>query len=130
MFESANKKEDWEDVMEKAEDVKLIQDSLWSIWMTWKISAEKLSAEALNVLRAMAMLGQGGIREPIVKGILEAVAANGSGRVEGMFRKVIVKELMHGSSLIWRDEEEREVKRMYRTHRLVRRFILNDMGRG
>ncbi len=130
MFESANKKEDWEDVMEKIEDMKPVQDSQRSIWTTWIISVEKLSMEALSVLRAMAILGQGGVEEPIVKGILEVVAADGKDRVTGTFRKVILKELIHGSSLIWRDEGEEGERCTYGMHRLVRRFILIEMVYG
>ena len=133
LFESANK-EDWENVMNKTEEVKPIQDSQRSIWTTWKISVQKLSEKACMVLRAMAMLGQGGIREALVKGILKAVTAteDGSGSVKVMFQNVVMKELMHGSSLIWRDKGEGkgEERWMYSMHRLVRRFILNDMGRG
>ena len=128
LFESANRKEDWEDIMNKTEEVKLIQDSQRSIWTTWKISVQKLSGRACRVLRAMAMLGQGGIGETIVNGILRAATADGDVSVEGMFRKVIVKELMHESSLIWKGEGEG--RNMYRMHRLVRRFILNDMEYG
>ncbi len=133
LFESANK-EDWESVMNKTEEVKPIQDSQRSIWTTWKISVQKLSEKARAVLRAMAMLGQGGIREAIVKGILKAATAteDGSSNFKVLFQNVVMKELMHGSSLIWRDkgEGEAEERWMYMMHRLVRRFILNDMGRG
>ncbi len=92
---------------------------------------EKLSENALTVLRGMAMLGKGGIGEGIVNGILEAATADGSVSVEKMFRKVIVKELIHGSSLIWCNGEGRgEGKRIHRMHGLVQLFILSDVGRG
>ncbi len=99
LFESANK-EDWENVMNKTEEVKPIQDSQRSIWTTWKISVQKLSEKACMVLRAMAMLGQGGIREAIVKGILKTSTKDGSGNAKGMFQNVVMKELMHDLSLI------------------------------
>ncbi len=122
LLESANK--DWQDVMNKTEELKSIRESQRSIWTTWKISVQKLSRKACTALQAMAMLGQGRIGEAIVNGILKAAAADGGGSVEGMVRNVIVKELMHGSSLIWHDEEDGEERRVYRMHRLLRRFIL------
>ncbi len=128
LFESANKA--WEDVMNKTEELKSIRESQRSIWTTWKISVEKLSRKAYTALRAMAMLGPGGIGEAIVNGILKAAAADGGDSMEGMFRNVIVKELMHGSSLIWPDEVDGEERPMYTMHRLVRRFILSGMVRG
>ncbi len=124
----ANK--DWRNVMNKTEELKSIRESQRSIWTTWKISVEKLSGNARTILRAMAMLGQGGIGEATVKGILKAGAADGGRSVEETLRDVIVNELMHDSSLIWRDETEGEGRRMYMMHRLVRLFILNDVGRG
>ncbi len=127
LFESANK-ENWQDVLNNAEELKSIRESQRSIWTTWKISVQKLSGIAHTVLRAMAMLGQGGIGEAIVKGILKAATADRGDSTEGMLRNVIVKELMHGSSLIWRDEGEDEST--YSMHRLVRRFILGNMVRG
>ena len=126
LFESANK--DRKDIMNKAEELKSIRESQKSIWTTWKISVQKISEEAYTVLRAMALLGQGGIGEAILNGILKASTADGGGSVEGIFRKVIVKELIHGSSLIRCKEGRRG--NMYTMHRLVRLFILNDMGRG
>ncbi len=130
MFESANRKEDLEDIMNKTDEVKLIQDSQRSIWTTWKISVKILSGTACMVLQAMAMLGQGGIGEAIMNKILRAATANGGVTIEAMFRNVIKKELMHGSSLIWCDEGERQGACMFKMHRLVQRFILNDMVRG
>ncbi len=91
---------------------------------------EELSGKACTVLRAMAMLGQGAIGEAIVNGILQAYVADGGGSVEGMIRNVVVKELMHGSSLISCDEGDGKERRVYRMHRLVRRFILSGMIRG
>ncbi len=129
MFKRASRKEDFQDIMKKTEEMKPIQDWQRSIWTTtWKISVHQLSGKVYTVLQAMAMLGQGGIAEGIVKGILEAAIEGGGGSVEGMFRDVIVKELMHGSSLIWCDEGE--ARRMYHMHSLVQLFILNDVGRG
>ncbi len=128
LFESAS--EDWEDVMNKTEELKSIRKSQRSIWTTWKISVQKLSGTACTALRAMAILGQGCIGEAIVNGILKAVAADGGSSVQGMFRNVIVKELMHGSSLIWCDEKVGNERAMYRMHGLVRRFILGGMVRG
>ncbi len=58
LFEGANK-EDWENVMNKTEELKPIQDSQGSILTTWKVSVQKLSEKARTALRAMAMLGQG-----------------------------------------------------------------------
>ncbi len=131
LLESADEK-NWHEFINKTEELKSIRESQRSIWTTWKISVEKLSAKSYTVLRAMAMLGQGGIGESIVNGILKVAAAaeDGSGSDEGIFRNIIVKELIHGSSLIWCDEGEGEGSRVYNMHRLVRRFILNDMVRG
>ncbi len=113
--------------MKKTEEVKPIQDSQRSIWTTWKINVKKLSGRACRVLQAMAMLGQGGIEKTIVDGILMALAADDDGKVQGMFRKVIVEELMHGSSLISHDERGEEERRIYKMNRLVRLFVLNNM---
>ena len=76
----------------------------------------------------MAMLRQGGIGEAIMIGMLEQFTSNGRGSIEGKFRNVVIKELMHGWSLI--RPEEGEGSNLYAMHRLVRRFILNEMGRG
>ncbi len=132
MFKTASRKEEFQDIMKKTEEMKPIQDWQRSIWTTWKISVQQLSAKAKMVLQAMAMLGQGGIGEATVNGILEATTADGGGSVERVFRKVIVEELMHGSSLIWCDEGgvEGGGRRMYRMHRLMQLFILSDVGRG
>ncbi len=65
-----------------------------------------------------------------MKGILKVATEVGNDNAKVMFRNVVMKELIHGSSLIWRDEGKGEERRMYSMHRLVRRFILNDMGRG
>ncbi len=129
MLKNANSKE-WEDFMKKSDELKLVRDSQRSIWTTWKISVEKLSGTACVVLQAMAMLGQGGIEESIVKGILKAAAADGGGNEEKMFLNLFVQELMHGSSLIWCDEGEGEGRNMFRMHRLVQLFILNNIVRG
>ncbi len=126
LFESTNK-EDWQDAMSKTEEPKSIRESQKSVWTTWKISVQKLSEKALIVLRAMAMLGQGGIEEATVRGILKSAFVDGGGSVERTFRNVIVKELMHGSSLIWHDTGEGGERCMYMMHRLVRRFILSSM---
>ncbi len=126
LFESADHKK-WQDVMNRTEELKSIRESQRSIWTTWKISVEKLSEKAYTILRAMAMLGQGGIGEGIVMGIMKMDTADGGGCVKGMFRNVFVQELMHGSSLVWCDEEERGI---YKMHRLVQLFVLKDVGRG
>ncbi len=131
LFENVSN-ENWEDIMNKTNEVKQIRESQRSIWTTWKISVQKLSGKAYTVLQAMAILGRGGIGERMMNEILIEVAVDGDGTVGGMFRNIIAKELMHGSSLIWRDdgEGEEEERRMYRMHRLVRMFILKDLGRG
>ena len=129
-FKSANRNEAWQAIMNKTEELKSIRESQKSIWTTWKISVEKLSGEARAVLRAMAILGQGDIREAIVNGILKAAVGDGGGGVAWMIQSVIVEELMHGSSLISRSRGEGQEKCIYIMHRLVRLFILNDMGRG
>ncbi len=130
LFESANKKEKWEDFMNEADELTSIRESQRSIWTTWRISVDKLSEKALTVLRIMSMLGQGGTGETIVNGILKATAADEDVDVKEMFREVIVKELIHGSSLICRDKGVGEERYKYKMHRLVRLFILKEMGRG
>ncbi len=70
LFESVDHK-NWQDVMNKTEELKSIREYQRSIWTTWKISVEKLSEKAHTILRAMAMLGQGGIGEGIVMGIMK-----------------------------------------------------------
>ena len=74
------------------------------------------------------MLGEGGVEEVIIEGILEAAKGDEEVNVENMLRNIIVEELVDGSSLICRDEGWKG--RVYRMHRLVRRFILDVMERG
>ncbi len=125
---AANTKKDLQDIMKNTEELRPIRKSQRSIWTTWRISVERLWRKAYAVLRAMAMLGEGGIGDAIVNGILKAVTEEEEGSVEGMFRNVIIEELVYGSSLVrWDDGEEGYV---YRMHRLVRQFILNSMERG
>ena len=119
--------EEVQGIMNTSDDFKSIRQSQKSIWTTWKISVQKLSRKAWAVLRAMAMLRPSGVGEEISNEILEAAMEAGDGSVKDMSRNVVVKELIHGSSLVWRDEGEG--RRIYGMHRLVRRFILNDMVR-
>ncbi len=63
-------------------------------------------------------------------GIVEGVAAGEGVGVETMFQKLVIEELVRGSSLICRDKGERGEDWMYTIHTLVRRFILSDMERG
>ncbi len=131
MFKNANSLEHMKHIMKNTEEVKPIRDSQRSIWTTWKISVGKLSENAYAVLRSMAILGPGGVREAIVKRILKRVAADDEGSVDWMFPSIVIEELVHGSSLISRDGgETRRGDWMYRMHRLVRRFIVSDMERG
>ena len=126
MFMSANRKEDLQKIIMNMEELKAIRESQRSIWTTWKISVKQLSETGYAVLQAMAMQGQGCIGEAMMKGILKAAAQEG-GSAEELYESVVVRELMHGSSLIWRDERRGEGSRTYEMHRLVRRFILNEM---
>ncbi len=132
MFKNTNRIEGMQKLMRNTEEVKPIRDSQRSIWTTWKISVEKLSREGYAVLRVMAMLWPGGVGEAIVKGIVKEVTADERNSVGGMFQKVVIEELVHGSSLIRRNEGERagDEGRMYRMHRLVRRFVVTEMERG
>ncbi len=107
-FKNANRIQDMEHIMKNTEDVKPIRESQRSIWTTWKISVEKLSEKGYSVLRTMAMLGPGVVREAIVKGIVGEFVEDAVESVDGMFEKVVIEELVHGSSLICRDEGERE----------------------
>ncbi len=106
LFESASM-EDLPNIMNKTQELKSIRESQKSIWATWKISMQNLSRRACLVLRAMAMLGPGGIGEAIVIKVLKATTEDGGDDVKEIFRNVIVKELIHGSSLIWSEEAER-----------------------
>ncbi len=130
MFEKANRIEDIQNIMRNTDDVKPIRESQRSIWTTWKISVEQLSAKAYTVLRAMAMLGPGRVGEAIVTRIVNVVAADEGGSVDGMFEKIVIEELVQNSSLIWRYTREGQERIMYRMHRLVQRFILSDMESG
>ncbi len=132
MFENANRLEDMKHLMKNTEEVKPIRESQRSIWTTWKISVRQLSEKAYAVLRTMAMLGPCGIAEAMVKRILKEIAADERGSVDWMFRSVVIGELVHGSSLIYRDNSGtgRQEGSVYRMHRLVRRFILSSMERG
>ncbi len=87
-------------MMNKTEELKSIRKSQQSIWTTWKISVQKLLEKSSTVLRAMAILDQGGIGEVIVNKILKLATAYGDSNVKGTFRKVIVNKIMHDSSLI------------------------------
>ncbi len=92
----------------------------------------QLLKTAYAVLQAMALLGLGGVGEGIVRGIVKGAAGSEGDNVGRMFRKVVIEELVHGSSLICRDEGQREGQGgcLFAMHRLVRRFILSDMQRG
>ncbi len=127
LFRNASRKEDLESIMENLVELTPIREAQRSIWTTWRISVERLSDKAYSILRAMSMLGQTPIAESIVKGILREARDQGDS-VDLMFRNVFMKELVHGSSLVYREEEHGE--RVYSMHRLVRRFILGDMQRG
>ncbi len=114
--------------MKNTEDVKPIREPQRPIWRTWKINVEKLSRMGYAILRTMAMLGPGGIRGKIVKGIVEGLTEGESGSVDGMFEKVVIEELVHGSSLIcWNEGERHGLGGIYKMHRLVRRFIVAEM---
>ena len=126
-FNDPNKKGDFQDIMMNTEDSIPIRESQRSIWTTWKISVDQLTPKAYTVLRAMAMLGEGGVEEKIVKEILRAAPEDEGSEIEDMFRKFIVEELGYGSSLVCCDGIEGHV---YRMHRLVRQFILNGMKHG
>ena len=93
LLESANK--NWQDAMNKTEELKSIRESQRSIWTTWKISVRNLSGKAYATLGATAMLGQESIGEAIVHGILKAVAAHEGDSVEGMFSKRY-REIVNG----------------------------------
>ena len=128
LFTAANTKEDLQDIMKNSEELAPIRESQRSIWTTWRISVGRLSQKAYKVLRAMAMLGEGSIGEAIVNRMLQADIGNQGVSVEAVFRNVIVEELVYGSSLVRCDDGGEG--RVYRMHRLVRRFILNGTGRG
>ncbi len=132
MFKNPNRMEDRQHIMKNTEDVKQIRESQRSIWTTWKISVEKLSETGYAELQAMAMLGPCGVAEGIVKGIVKGLVADEEGSVDWVFRRVVIDEMVHGSSLVSRDEGESEgqEKCIYKIHRLVRRFILSDIDRG
>ncbi len=132
MFKNANRIEDMQDIMKNTDEVKPIQESQRSIWTTWQISVGHLSNEAYSVLRAMAMLGAKGVGEAIVKGIVIRITGDGAGSADRMFRTIVIEALVHGSSLIRRDEGERQGREgwMYRMHRLVRLFVLRKMEPG
>ncbi len=132
MFMNANRIEDMRNIMKNTEEMKPIRESQRSIWTTWKMSVARLSGKAYRVLRAMAMLSPVGVGQAIVEGVVKRFAGDEGGSIELMFRNVVIKELIHGSSLIFQDEGERYGREgsRYRMHGLVRRFILSDMKRG
>ncbi len=121
MFKNAKRVEDMQNIMKNTEDMKPIRESQRSIWTTWKMSVGRLSGKAYGVLRAMAMLGAVGVEEAILKGIVKGFARDEEGIGELMFRNVVIKELIHGSSLIFRGEGERDGREgyMYRMLGLV-----------
>ncbi len=121
------KSENLQDIMKNSEAPTAIRESQRSIWTTWKISVLRLSEEAYAILGAMAMLGQAPIDQTIVRRIMTAAMLHDRRTVKMMFSNVITEELVQGSSLICRDERRGQQKAMYRMHRLVRRFILNEM---
>ncbi len=132
MFENADGTEDMQHIMKNTEEVKPIRKSQRSIWTTWRIIVQKLSDKAYSVLRAMAMLRPGGVGEAIVIGIVKGVTGDERDSLKGVFQKVVVEELVQGSSLISQDKRERKGRegRMYRMHGLVRRFVIIDIERG
>ncbi len=130
LFRNPGRTEDMYDILRSTEDSKPIRESQRSIWTTWRISVERLSDKAYSILRAMAMLGPDGVEERIVKRIVKEVTGEKS-NVDRMFRSLVMEDLIHGSSLICRDEGEREQGgEKYRMHRLVRRFVVSDVERG
>ncbi len=125
MLKNANSIEDIQDIMNTAEydmpSIRLPE----TVWDTWKKIVLKLSGKAYDVLHAMAMLGPGVVGEAMVNGILRAAAADGGGSVDGLFRNVIVGELMLVSSLIRRDEGKGEGICTYRINSAMLPYILN-----
>ncbi len=75
-------------------------------------------------ITSMAMLGSGGVADAIVKGVLKRVLADERVIVDQLLRNVVIEELVHGSSLICRNEGEGYVNRLYR---LVQEFILRGI---
>ncbi len=61
---------------------------------------------------------------------MKRVTGDEGGSAEWMFRRIIVEELVHGSSLFCQDEGEVQEGRVYTMHRLVRLFVVSDMDRG
>ncbi len=95
---------------------------------TWKISVEGLSQKAYKVLRAIAMLGEGDVGEAMVNRILKMAIVDETSVSDDLYRNIVIEELVYGSSLVSWDKGVGG--RVSRIHRLVRRFILDDMEHG
>ncbi len=93
-------------------------------WGALEYGVQKLSRKAYDVLYAIAMLGPGYVGEAMMDGILRAATADGGGSVDGLFRTVIMGELMLGTSLIWR-KKGKEGNCTYNMGSDLREYILN-----
>ncbi len=130
-FENTSKLDEMQDIMNNTDQVKLIRKSQRSIWTTWKISVQQLSEKGSAVLGAMALLGPAGVGEGIMRRIVKQLEENEGSNVDRIFRKVVVGELVQGSSLIyWNKGERGKEECFYKMHRLVRRYILSGMKPG
>ncbi len=128
MFKKASEVDGMQDTMRNTE-VEPIQESQRPIWTTWQISTRQLSYESYSVLQAMAMIGPGGVGEAVVKGIVRDVIGDEGSSVDQVFRKGVIEGLIHGSSLICRDERGREGQEvcMYMMHRLASLLVLKKV---
>ncbi len=67
-IEIANKKEDMQDIMKNTEELIPIRAFQRFIWTKWEISAKQLSRKASTALRAITVLGSGGVSEAVLMG--------------------------------------------------------------
>ncbi len=142
LYKNTNRMEHIEVGASTREEVNPILKLQRSIRVTWKINMSQLSAQTYAVLRAIAMLGLTSVGEAVMKGIVKIIVKEAIGdegqdepdegsTVEGTFEKIVIEELVNGSSLIRRvGERERQEGSLFRMHGLVRRFVLGDMERG
>lgn len=89
-------------------------------------SIKRLSTDSYDVLRSLSMLRPDAIPESIVRGILKQIGDE-SESAEEKYRELVMRELVHGLSLVCRKETGEE--RVFILHRLVRRFGLSWQNR-
>lgn len=115
-----------------------VNESQRSILTAWKLNVDKLSAGARVILNAVSLLGDEAMCEGIMKSVLILRKTGSENTVwkESLasdeltsYEKIVLEELVFASSLAQRTSCNRG-EDSFTIHRLVRMFVLVDMGKG